>query len=180
MSRIVAIVGLPGSGKSVAVEAFEASGFSKVYFGAITIEKVKERGLEVNEKNEREVRESLRKEHGMAVYAKLNLEKIKQLSTKNNGVVIDGLYSWEEYLFLKEAFPSLLVVAVYAPPSLRYSRLSTRRVRPLSKQEAYSRDVSQIEKLHQAGPIAMADVTVVNDGDFNDFKNKVEAIINEE
>ena len=77
--EIVATVGMCGSGKSVAGERLEQLGFVKVYFGGLTIEEVKRRGLEVNEKNERAVREELRRTHGMGAFAVLSLPKIEAL-----------------------------------------------------------------------------------------------------
>ncbi len=43
----------------------------------MTDEEVKRRGLELNEQNERSVREDLRKQYGMAAYAILNLPRIE-------------------------------------------------------------------------------------------------------
>ena len=42
MNKIIAIVGMCGSGKSIATEYYEKLGFKKVYFGGVTIEKLKE------------------------------------------------------------------------------------------------------------------------------------------
>lgn len=161
MNRLLAVVGLPGSGKSLACQYFQQHGFELIYFGAIVVDKLREENLKINEKNEKEARERLRKEGGMAVFAKLNLDKINSALQKKD-VVIDGLYSWEEYVLLKENFSNLEVVCIYAPPTLRYKRLESRPTRPLNFEEARSRDYSQIENLHQAGPIAMADFTICN------------------
>lgn len=177
MNRLVAIVGLPGTGKSEAVSIFEEYGFKRVYFGGITIETLKERGMAINEANERQVREQLRTEHGMAAYAKLSIPKI-DAGLKDGSVVIDGMYSWEEFLLLKEKFPNMEVLAIYSPPSIRYQRLAKRPVRPLTVDQARSRDIAQIEKLNQAGPIAMADSTVINTENLNDLIEKIKEYIN--
>lgn len=173
----MAVVGLAGSGKSEVVKIIEKFGFTKIYFGAITAEELKKRNLAVNEKNERSVREAMREELGMAAYAIKNEPLIKAGLEKGN-VVIDGLYSWEEYLYLKKIFSQLELVAVLAPPTVRYKRLTTRPVRPLSESESLSRDISQIEKLHQAGPIAMADYFILNTDPVNTLLKKVKEVIN--
>lgn len=178
MNRLVAIVGLTGSGKSEVVSEFEGAGFVKIYFGGLTLEKLHEEHLEVNEANERMMREKLRAEHGMSAYAKLNIPKI-ETELKNGDVVIDGLYSWEEYGVLKEEFPQMEVVAVYSPPAVRYERLASRPVRPLTNQEAQSRDFAEIENLHKAGPIAMADYTVSNTGSFDELRKVVGEILDD-
>ncbi|UCG55514.1 MAG: AAA family ATPase, partial [Dehalococcoidia bacterium] len=97
--EIVAIVGMTGAGKSEVARFFEENGFKKVRFGDITDKEIKEQGLEFSEKNERRIREQLRQNYGMAAYAMLNLSRI-DLALKKTPVVIDGLYSWEEYSFL--------------------------------------------------------------------------------
>ncbi|HUD21150.1 MAG TPA: AAA family ATPase [Candidatus Saccharimonadales bacterium] len=178
MFRLVAIVGLAGSGKSEVVKAFEAAGFTKIYFGGLTIEKLKEANFEINEPNERMMREKLRRDHGMAAYATLNLPKIKE-GLKKVSIIIDGLYSWEEYLVLKKEFPALEVVAVQASPKIRYQRLTTRPIRPLTKAEAESRDYAQIENLHQAGPIVMANRTIINEGSLAELEKQVSLILGE-
>ena len=57
MSKIIAVTGLPGSGKSTVVDYLVQKGFHRVYFGQVTLDELKNRGLEVNEQNEKEVRE---------------------------------------------------------------------------------------------------------------------------
>jgi dephospho-CoA kinase len=163
MPRLIALVGLPGAGKTVVTEELVRLGFQKIYFGELTFDKLKEEGLEVNETNERMMREKLRQVHGMAAYALLNIPKITAMLSHGD-VMIESMYSWEEYLILKEQFEQLEVLAIYAPPRLRYAWLAKRAYRPLREEEVRSREVAQIEKLHQAGPIAMADYTVVNTG----------------
>ena len=53
------------------------------------------------------MRERLRKELGMGAYAKILLPRIQEYAKKGN-VVLDGLYSWEELLILKEKLENLL------------------------------------------------------------------------
>ncbi len=175
--KVVSIVGMAGAGKSEAARLFEQKGFTRIRFGAITDHEIVRRGLGLSEKNERQVREELRREHGMAAYAKLNLSAI-EAALKNGPVVIDGLYSWEEYLFLKERFGTdFVVVAVWASPKTRYHRLAHRRERPLIPEDAVSRDKAEIENMGKGGPIAMADFTLTNEGSVEDLKERVDRTI---
>ena len=154
---------MAGSGKSEVARVFESRGFIKVRFGDITDIEVERRGLELNETNERLVREQLRLEHGMSAYAKLSLPRIDS-GLESGNVVVDGLYSWEEYLLLREYYrESFAVVAVWASPGTRHLRLTRRPVRPLTLQEAQSRDTDEIEKANKGGPIALADFTILNE-----------------
>ena len=94
MNKVVAIVGMAGSGKSEVARIFEDHGFLRVRFGDITDEEMKRRSLARNEANERYCRELLRKELGMAAYAILNQPRI-DAALKKASVVADGLYSWK-------------------------------------------------------------------------------------
>jgi dephospho-CoA kinase len=177
MSNIVAIVGMAGAGKSAVTRIFEQHGFRKVRFGDVTDEEVKKRGLALNEANERRVREQLRIEHGMAAYAVMNIPRIDNLA-KSSDVVIDGLYSWEEYMLLKERYiDNLSIIAVWSSPATRYRRLGNRAVRPLSLSQAASRDKAEIENSNKGGPIAMADFTIVNESSLEYLENETNRVL---
>ncbi len=175
--KVVAIVGMAGAGKSEVARVFEEHGFKKVRFGDITDEELKNRGLEPNEENERYIRQQLRKEHGMAAYAKLNLPKIDS-SLKSSNVVVDGLYSWEEYILLKEYYGGqFTIVAVWASAATRHGRLAHRAKRPLTLEEAANRDKSEIENSNKGGPIAMADFTIVNEASLEELEKETERVL---
>ena len=175
--KVVSIVGMAGAGKSEVSRLFEDNGFIRVRFGDLTDEEVKKRGLELNEENERCIRELIREKHGMSAYAKLNLSRIDS-ALKHSNVVIDGLYSWEEYVFLKDYYgESFFVIAVLASPKTRYDRLAGRANRRLTVEEAISRDRAEIENLNKGGPIAMADFTIINESSPENLKKEVGRII---
>lgn len=176
---VVSIVGMAGAGKSEVARVFEEAGYIRIRFGDVTEEEIKKRGLLGGEANERFVRELLRREYGMVAYAVLNLPRIEAAMKKSN-VVIDGLYSWEEYIFLKERLgDEFYIVAVCTPPKLRYTRLSERPVRRLTAQEASERDQSEIEHLNKGGPIAMADHMVLNVSTLAALRKRAREIIRE-
>ena len=175
--KIIAIVGMAGAGKSEVARLFEQSGYVRVRFGDVTDEEVGRRGLRLNETNERFVRETLRTEHGMAAYAQLNIPRIDRALEKAN-VVVDGMYSWEEYLLLKKHYGEKLnIVAVWASARKRYFRLSVRDVRPLTRKEVEERDKSEIENLNKGGPIAMADYTLKNESTLYNLKRQTQKLI---
>jgi dephospho-CoA kinase len=175
--KIVALVGMAGSGKSEVARYFEKNGYIRIRFGDITDIEVKKRGLPLNEANELIVREQLRKEQGMAVYAKLNLPRIDQALQKSN-VVVDGLYSWEEFVLLKDYYgDKLKLVAVYSSPKTRSTRLAGRRIRPLTTKEAADRDKSEIENINKGGPIALADFTIINESSLRELQDQTLRII---
>ena len=175
--KVVSIVGMAGAGKSEVARLFEEAGFIRIRFGDVTDEEVKKRGLELNEQNERYIRELLRKEYGMSAYAKLNLAKIDEASKYSN-VVVDGLYSWEEYTFLKNYYgEDFHVVAVWSSPTTRYARLTTRLNRRLTLEEANSRDRAEIENTNKGGPIAMAGFTIINESSLENLEKETKRII---
>ena len=161
---LLILVGMAGSGKSSVARHLEQKGWRVIRFGALTMRELGKRGLPINEANEKVVREELRTKHGMDAYARLLLPAIKE-GLATGPTVIDGLYSWAEYKFLKSHFgEQIKVVAIYTTRSMRYSRVSQRPDRPLSFTEAEQRDHAEIENVEKGGPIAMADYTIVNDG----------------
>jgi len=175
--KVVAIVGMAGAGKSEVARVFERNGFRKVRFGDVTEEEIKKRGLGTSEENERYIREQLRKEHGMAAYAKLNLPRI-ETSLKSSDVVVDGLYSWEEYTLLKDCYgEGFTTVAVWASPTTRHERLGNRAKRPLTVEQAASRDKAEIENTNKGGPIAMADFTIVNEASLEELERETERVL---
>ncbi|HEX5448223.1 MAG TPA: AAA family ATPase [Candidatus Saccharimonadales bacterium] len=165
--QVVAPVGMPGAGKSTCVDYLVKKGLPSIYVGGLVVEEVKARGLEVNERNEKLVREDLRSKEGPGVLAKRVIPKVEELYRQGHKkILIDGLYSWTEYKIYKENFgDKLLVIAVTAPRRLRHQRLTKRPVRPLSENEANARDYAEIENIEKGGPIANADYTLTNDSD---------------
>jgi len=177
--RAVALVGMPGAGKSEVARIFAQNGYQVVRFGDVTDEEVRKRGLQLDEKSERKVREELRQVHGMAAYAILNLPRINR-ALKSSDVIIDGLYSWEEYKFLLDKLEGgLRTVAVWAPPGLRYQRLANRNVRPLTLEQARTRDFAEIENVNKGGPIAMADYIIRNDATLDALADQTASILRE-
>ena len=185
--QIVCIVGMPGAGKSVVSDEFVRRGFAYLRFGQMTLDEIKKRGVTPNEANEKEIRQNFRKKYGMSAFALLNIPKLEKI-LKKYSVVVDGLYSWSEYKVLKKRYGgAMFVVAVYAPPKLRYARLEDRdlegdykqRFRSLTKKEARARDYSEIENLEKGGPIAMADFTIMNTGTIEELRNDINNILSQ-
>lgn len=173
--KLIAIVGMTGAGKSIAADFFRKKGLPVLRFGDQTDIGLKELGLELNEKNERWYREKIRKELGMAAMAIKMEPRIQEVEAHHGLVVLDGLYSWEEYKYLKDRHSELRLLCIYAPPRIRYARLHKRPIRPLTHQEAEERDISEIEHLNKGGPIALADYVIINkSNDPHDLKLALE------
>ena len=177
---ILAVVGLAGAGKTEVTQyLLKKTGWPKVYFGDVTFNEMKLRGIPVNEANERKMREELRAAFGMGSYAVKSMPKILELF-KTSSVIIESLYSWEEYLEVKKQFgENFKVLAIFASFPTRAARMAHRQIRPLNEADLQSRDYSQIENLHQAGPIARADWTIVNEGSQAELFGKIDEVVKE-
>lgn len=174
----LALVGMPGAGKTVCAEHLQDTGYYSLRFGGVVVDEVRRRGLAVNPQNERIVREELRQAHGMAAMAVISLPQLRQALREHSYIVIDGLYSFSEYKLLNEKLGApLTLVAIAAPRRLRYQRLATRGVRPLTASEARERDLLEIERLEKGGPIAMADYTLLNEGAPADLLRNLDALL---
>jgi dephospho-CoA kinase len=164
--RALALVGMPGAGKTLCAKHLEAQGYFQFRFGGIVVDEVTRRGWSITPDNERAVREELRRNEGMDVMAKRALPHLNEALKQHPCIVIDGLYSFSEYKTLHTEFGgAMAVIAIISPRALRYQRLSERAERPLTPQEAEIRDYAEIETLEKGGPIAIADYTLLNDGD---------------
>lgn len=180
MKKLIAVVGMSGSGKSVVTEYLEEHNWKKLYFGGITYKLMKEEGIERDPDgiNEKKFREKLRKEHGPECYAKFLDPEIKEAIKKNN-VVLDGLYSWYEYKYLIEKYPNLKLICIVVDKEIRYKRVAERPDRSFDRKAIEYRDLSEIENLYKGGPIAYADYYIINNDDKENIINRLNKILEE-
>lgn len=174
--KIVALVGLTGSGKSTAVDYLTHKGYPKVYFGGIVLDAMDKAGLEHTADNEKTFREELRENEGKDFVVNRIVTQISDLiDAGQRRIIADGLYTWTEYKILKKEFPGeLTVVAVVTPKHLRHHRLTMRPIRPLTTEEANQRDWAEIENLEKGGPIAIADHYIINNGNLDHFHEQID------
>ena len=179
--KIIAVVGMSGSGKSVVVDYLTEKGFPKVYFGGMIYKEMKRRGIEITAdgESEKQFREMIRETEGKDWVVKQVIEEtINLINAGQKRIVLDGLYSWTEYKILKKEFPGqLTVLAVVVPKALRHFRVGKRPERPFNTKEIQERDRSEVENLEKGGPIAMADYYVLNDDSVAKLHNDVDAIL---
>ena len=140
------------------------------------MKKLKEANLEITPENERMIREGLRRDLGMGAFAKILLPRIKEYA-KDSDVVLDGLYSWDEYKILNEELDDIKMIAVITDKNIRYNRLSEREIRPLTNEQAKDRDIAEIENSAKGGPIAYADYFIFNNGTVEEYKNRLLEIL---
>jgi len=166
--KIVAFVGLTGSGKSTIVDYLTEKGYPKIYFGGIFYDAMREAGLTPGDwAVENPFREEIRAKEGNDFIVKRVIKQAHDLiGAGQHRIILDGLYSWTEYKALKHEFPGeLTVIATVASKHVRKQRLASRPERPMTSAEVDQRDWAEIEGVEKGGPIAIADYFVMNDGD---------------
>lgn len=177
-NKIVAVVGLCGVGKSEVTKVFLDNNYKRVYLGEVTFDELKRQNLPITPDNERKVREYLRSQNDMAIYAKLSIDKIKNYFDKGENVVVESMYSWSEYKYFKQIFgEAFKVLAIVVDKKIRVDRLKVREFRPLNEKEVEVRDITEIENIEKAGPIAIADTFILNNGTMEEMIENVQKYI---
>ena len=179
--KILAIVGMSGSGKSVAVDYLTEKGYPKVYFGGMILKEMEKRGIEITAENEKNFREMIREAEGKDWVVRQVITEVKDLvSAGQKRIILDGVYSWTEYKILKKEFPKTLTfIAIITDRQLRYDRVAKRPIRAFNATEIRERDRSEIENLEKGGPIAAADYYILNNGTIEDMTNGIDKILKE-
>lgn len=179
--KIIALVGMSGSGKSVAIDYLTERGVPKVYFGGMIYKEMQKRGIErtPDGESEKQFREMIRQTEGQDWVVRQAIAEVKDLiAAGQKRIVLDGVCSWTEYKILKHEFPGYLTfIAVVAPKQLRYDRVARRPERPFDAKAIRERDISEIENLEKGGPIAAADFYIMNDGTIDHLQSQLKAIL---
>ena len=177
--RLIAFVGMPGAGKTEAVDYLVKKGWPNIYFGVIMYDEMAKAGIEVTAESQQIFREQLREREGKDFIAKRAVERINNLlEAGQRNIVLDGVYSWSEYKMLKSEFHKALeVIAIVAPRRVRHRRLANRSERPFTADEAMKRDYTEIENIEKGGPIAIADHYIINDETLDVLHEKIDSIM---
>ena len=171
---------MPFSGKSEAVQIAKDLNISVVRMGDAVWDEIKNRGLELNDKNVGMIADKMRKDHGMDIWARRTLNKIKSLDEANI-VVIDGIRNVEEIdRFKKELGKDFVVIAIEASDESRYERAQSRGRQDDSKDSKKIKERDKRELRWGLGiVIASADIVISNEGNIDDFRNKIRKTLNE-
>ena len=181
--KIIAIVGMSGSGKSVAVDYLTDKGYPKVYFGGMIYNEKEKRGIErtPDGESEKKFREEIRETEGKDWVVRQVIAETRDLiRAGQKRIVLDGVYSWTEYKILKKEFPTnLTFVAIVTDKKIRYERVAVRPGRAFDGAAIRERDRSEIENLEKGGPIAAADYYILNNGTIEESTARLDEILKE-
>ncbi|HTK39353.1 MAG TPA: AAA family ATPase [Patescibacteria group bacterium] len=179
--KILAFVGLAGSGKSSAVDYMTEQGYPKIYFGGIIYKAMEDAGIEITWDSQKQFREEIREKEGKDFVVKRAITEVhKLIEAGQHRIILDGLYSWSEYKILKHEFPGeITVVAIVTPKHLRKQRMAKRPERPMTSDEVDQRDWAEIENIEKGGPIAIADYFLHNDGDITKLYAQLDTLLDD-
>ncbi len=177
--KIIAFVGLSGTGKSAAAAYLGEHGMPRVSFADAIEDALKANNLDATLENETMIREKLRLD---PAGDKIALEVIARLNnlvdSGQRKIVIDGLGSWATYRQLKHEFPgSITVVALTSSRHIRHRRLAMRHDQPLTQHEVNLRDYDAIETLGKGGVIAIADHFIHDNGSLEQLHTKIDDLL---
>uniref|UniRef100_A0A7J3ZIU2 Dephospho-CoA kinase n=1 Tax=Fervidicoccus fontis TaxID=683846 RepID=A0A7J3ZIU2_9CREN len=175
---LVAIAGLPGSGKSMVARVLGDIGLKVYVMGDVVRRELERLGLEETVENLVRVALEIRRKHGMGGVAELMLRALE--SEKSWPIVIDGIRSVEELKVFSRITDCIRVVAVHASPHTRYKRLRARGRPgdPGSWKEFVQRDVLEI-KLGIGNVIALADIVFINESGIENLVESVKSRLGE-
>jgi adenylate kinase len=178
-NNIIALVGLPGSGKTEAAKYFRKLDLPIISFSDIVNSKINRMKLPYTLEVHKKVRQELRDKYGFEAMAYLNKQKLEKELKKHNVVVIEGMRSWEEYEYLKHHFPKsrLFIIALHADKSIRYNRITNRKER--SDLKGATRDIDELLNTHMGPTIAYADYVIKNNFSLDDLFHKLEEVYRE-
>jgi dephospho-CoA kinase len=178
--EIIGVTGLPFSGKSTLAEIAGDKGFERFRMGDAIVEEMKERDIEVTNENIREFATKLREEEGQSIAADLSIPSIEDILDEGNKVVIDGIRSPEEISKFKEYFgDDMILKSIHAPTQQRFQRAMNRnREDDFEDYEDFKwNDQKQLEwGLDET--IEQADIKISNDSDLEEFRERVEKVLN--
>ena len=167
---------MPGSGKSEAVKVVSKKSLV-VRMGDRVWEEVKKIDLELNEKNVGFIANSMREKYGNGIWAKRTIPHIKD----SNLVIIDGIRCIEEIEEFKLEFgKDFVLIVIQASPNLRYQRIQSRK----RKDDTLTFTQFQKRENRELGwwlnnTIKKADYTIINNGNVEDLKIKIEKLVDE-
>jgi dephospho-CoA kinase len=178
---ILAVTGLPSSGKGTFTKIAEAYNFKKIVMGDVIRNECAKRNLPVNRESSNKVMVDLRKERGPDAIAQMTLEWIQTaIDDGEQKIIIDGVRSLKEIEFFHKYFPKLKIIGIHANPDTRLSRaLERRRMDDAYSEKAfYDRDEIELN-LGIGMVIARSDILIDTSDDLVVTNNKMKTVLEE-
>jgi dephospho-CoA kinase len=173
---VVAVAGMPGSGKSLVANVAREKGYSTVIMGDEVREEAKKRMLEPTPDNLKMIMLDLRKAEGEGVMAKRCIPKIEKAYRQK--IIIDGVRSLSEVDEFTKHFRNFTLIAIHSSPETRFKRICGRRRSddPSNLEIFRERDFRELG-VGLGGAIAMAEHMLINEGSIETAKNRASEIL---
>jgi dephospho-CoA kinase len=175
--RVLAFTGMPGAGKSVAVEVAKAHGLPVLRMGDLIWEEVRRRGLPVTSESVAEVAMQMRTDFGPGVWADRTVDRLHTLNP--DLAIIDGVRSEAELeVFRHRLGQDFTLVCVHASRPVRMRRLLERQREDDVKDEGefIARDERELG-WGIGRVIALADIMLLNEDTKPDLHTQVERLV---
>jgi dephospho-CoA kinase len=172
--KILGFCGLPGSGKSTAIDAIRDLGII-ITMGDVIRKEAKKQNIEPSNDNLGRIAIELRKINGPEIIAKKCVEMISELS--DDIIIIDGIRSLAEIDVFRKLwrFP---VITIDSSKELRFKRLSERGRHDDSKiiEKIKERDKREIE-FGVEEVVKNADYRITNDSTKEELKKRTRTLV---
>jgi dephospho-CoA kinase len=176
--KIIAFVGMPASGKSEASRIAAHMNIPVVNMGDVIRAEVLKRELEPNDSNTGMVATDLRNCEGMDVVSRRCISHIRKMNSEF--VVVDGVRGIDEVeCFRREFGIGFVLISIYAPIKIRFSRVQKR---------GRSDDMNSIEELRHRDErelgwgmgeaIEASNIEIENNFTLDIFKKNVVEVLN--
>lgn len=180
---IIGITGAFGSGKSTAASFLEEKGFQKISLVWPLEEEVKRRGVrKITRKVLQDIGNQWRKKYGSSILAKKASALLQERKARKT--VVEGIRNVGEIDELKKHGKLFVLVAIVSDRQVRFERLKKLKRRESLTWELFTkldwRDLGLGQKstgLQVAQCIAMADIFIDNNGLMEEFKTKLERLL---
>ncbi|MHA2181621.1 MAG: AAA family ATPase [Promethearchaeota archaeon] len=172
--KILAIVGLPGSGKTTAIEAIKDLG-TVVTMGDIIRDEAQRRNIKPSGPNLGQIAQQLRQDGGPGIIAKHCVELINKM--KEDIIFVDGIRSLAEVSVFRK-FWKFPIIAITVNEKKRLRRL-LKRFRsddPNNLVELKERDLREL-KFGLDNVIREADYKIKNNSTVEELKKKTRIIV---
>lgn len=173
MGRVIAVCGLPASGKGEFATILADTGIPVLSMGDMIRAEVKKLNLKENPEVFGEIAQQLRQQFGDDVLAIRLCSVVDELLQHHNIVLIEGLRGVAEYdVFNAHWQDRFSTIAIIADTEVRFQRIQLR-----GRAEDGDRDSLKIRDEREIGwglnkLIEQADYRISNDGNLSDFVGK--------
>jgi len=175
--RVIATVGLAGSGKGEFAAVAERADVPVVTMGDVIRAECRDRGLDPAE-HHGEVASALREERGPAAIAEASLPHVEAALEDADTVVVDGVRSDVEVDAFEERFgDDFALVGIEAPFEVRRERIDDRGRDDVENGEALAARDERELGFGLGAALDRADVTIENTDTLEAFRERVRGVL---